>query len=351
MPIQKYIRLIIQISTENNASDIHIEPQDNYYNIRIRINGLLELINNKINNNISNTSNITCQQIINALKIMAKLDISETRLPQDGRINYTNHIDKKNNKYTPLRISTIPTQFGEKMVLRLLNPTLRSFDFSKLGLLPDQIDILNNKIQNKQGLILITGPTGSGKTQLLYSILSKLNDPSKNIITIENPVEANINNITQIQTEDKINLNFSKILRSVLRQDPDIIMIGEIRDQETAQIAINAAETGHLVLASLHTTGTAETINRLIHMGIPYYHIADCLILVIACRLIRINKNNKITRTGVFEIMQINNSIRQLIYDKQSTQKIYKIACEQGMQTLNAVIASRVCCVDKKMHI
>ena len=248
---------------------------------------------------------------------MAKLDISETRFPQDGRININNL-----NKNIPIRVSTIPTQYGEKMVLRILNNNKKLFDFKDLGLLPDQIKILNKNIFKQQGLILVTGPTGSGKTQLLYSILNKINIITKNIVTIENPIEKSIKNITQIQTEDQINLSFDKILKAILRQDPDVIMIGEIRDEKTAKTAIQASETGHLVLASLHTNGTAETINRLIHMGIPNYYIADCLSLIISCRLLKINNS----RVGVYEVMQINNKIKKLIYQKATTQEIYDIA-------------------------
>ena len=319
MGIQDDIKIIIKFGYDNNASDIHIEPQDQYFNIRARKNGLLELIysNNNINNKININTKHSCQQIINALKIMAKLDISETRIPQDGRININNL-----NNNIPIRISTIPTQYGEKMVLRILNNNETLFEFKDLGLLPDQIKILNKNIFKQQGLILVTGPTGSGKTQLLYSILNKINIITKNIVTIENPIEKSIKNITQIQTEDQINLSFDKILKAILRQDPDVIMIGEIRDEKTAKTAIQASETGHLVLASLHTNGTAETINRLIHMGIPNYYIADCLSLIISCRLLKINNS----RVGVYEVMQINNKIKKLIYQKATTQEIYDIA-------------------------
>ena len=353
---KKEIINILDFAVLQNASDIHIEPQEKSFVIRVRIDGILipypDLDDIK-----------SYQHLINSIKIMAKLDISEKRTPQDGSFKYrykpinlpknshtkTKHEiqkilqvsakdankEQKEEHEINIRVSTCPSLFGEKIVLRIIKYSQKLISIDKQGLTGDQIKILNNVINKAQGLILVTGPTGSGKTQLLYSILDKLNSCDINITTIENPVEISIPGVNQIQTQDKIGLNFAKILRAILRQDPDIIMIGEIRDAETANIAINAAETGHLVLATLHTTGVAQAINRLINMGVANYLIADNLSLVIASRLIRLKScNNFKGRTGIFELMPINQKLRSLIFNKASSQNIYECALEDKMLTL-----------------
>ena len=348
---------ILDFAIMQNASDIHIEPGEKTFFIRVRIDGILKPY--------PDLDDIKSHQhLINTIKIMAKLDISEKRQPQDGSFKYRyNTINLTKNSHTKtkheiqnilqvgakvankeqkeeleinIRASTCPSLFGEKIVLRIIKYNQKLISLDKQGLTNDQLKILSKIINKPQGLILVTGPTGSGKTQLLYSILDKLNSPDINIITIENPVEINLTGINQIQTQDKIGLNFAKILRAILRQDPDIIMIGEIRDAETANIAINAAETGHLVLATLHTTGVAQAINRLINMGVANYLIADNLSLVIASRLIRLKtKNNFKGRTGIFELMPINQKLKNLILNKEaSTQNIYECALEDKMLTL-----------------
>jgi type II secretory ATPase GspE/PulE/Tfp pilus assembly ATPase PilB-like protein len=356
----KEIINILDYAVLQNASDIHIEPQEKSFFIRVRIDGILRPY--------PDLDDIKSHQhLINSIKIMAKLDISEKRQPQDGSFKYRyNPINLTKNSHTHpkheiqnilqvgakaanksankaqkqdieinIRVSTCPSLFGEKIVLRIIKYNQKLISLEKQGLTCDQIRILSKIINKPQGLILVTGPTGSGKTQLLYSILDKLNSPDINIITIENPVEISLPGINQIQTQDKIGLNFAKILRAILRQDPDIIMIGEIRDAETANIAINAAETGHLVLATLHTTGVAQAINRLINMGVANYLIADNLSLVIASRLIRLKSSNNFKgRTGIFELMPINQKLRKLIFNKASSQNIYECALEDKMLTL-----------------
>ncbi len=353
---KKEIINILDYAVLQNASDIHIEPQEESFVIRVRVDGILRPY--------PDLDDIKSHQhLINTIKIMAKLDISEKRQPQDGSFKYRyNTINLTKNSHTKtkheiqnilqvgakvankeqkeeleinIRASTCPSLFGEKIVLRIIKYNQKIISLDKQGLTCDQIRILSKIINKPQGLILVTGPTGSGKTQLLYSILDNLNSPDINIITIENPVEISLPGINQIQTQDKIGLNFAKILRAILRQDPDIIMIGEIRDAQTANIAINAAETGHLVLATLHTTGVAQAINRLINMGVANYLIADNLSLVIASRLIRLKtKNNFKGRTGIFELMPITQKLRNLIFNKASSIKIYECALEDKMLTL-----------------
>lgn len=269
-PLIKFVDNMILHAFQQNASDIHIESYENICRIRHRQHGILFLVN-EIPQQLA-------VRIVTRLKVMAKLNIAEKRLPQDGRFQL-NHID--------IRMNTCPTHFGEKVVLRLLNSNLISLDIHQLGLLEDQQALFINAISRPQGMILVTGPTGSGKTVTLYSALNYLNQSEKNISTVEDPIEIRLHGINQVNINTKIGLDFSTVLRAFLRQDPDIIMIGEIRDLETAEIAVQASQTGHLVLSTLHTNSAIETITRLRAIGIPSYNLAESISLIIAQRLIR----------------------------------------------------------------
>jgi type IV pilus assembly protein PilB len=261
---------VIGDAITKEASDIHFEPYNDFYRIRFRIDGLLY--------QILSPDMALANRIIARLKIMANLDIAERRLPQDGRFNFQTH---------DCRISTCPTLHGEKIVIRILNPEGTSLKIKDLGLESQQLEFLTQAIQRPQGMILVTGPTGSGKTVSLYSVLQELNSIHKNISSVEDPVEINLSGINQVHVNAKIGLDFADVLRTFLRQDPDIIMVGEIRDTITAEIAVKAAQTGHLVLSTLHTNNTVESVTRLLNMGIPAYNLHSTLILIVAQRLIR----------------------------------------------------------------
>lgn len=269
-PLIKFVDHIIKLAIQQSASDIHIEPYATACRIRYRRDGMLQEAN-------TIPANLTIR-LIARLKVMAKLDITERRLPQDGRFQW-NNID--------IRINTCPTQHGEKVVLRLLDVSKMILDLSLLGLSIAQKETLITKISASQGLILVTGPTGSGKSVTLYSALSYLNTPDKNISTVEDPVEIHLPGINQVSINPKINLSFASILKTLLRQDPDVLMIGEIRDKETAEITLQAAETGHLVLSTLHTNSAIETISRLKSLGISNHDIVSSLTLIISQRLVK----------------------------------------------------------------
>lgn len=274
-PVSRFIHQIFLDAIRKKASDIHFEPYENYYRIRLRCDGIL----------------IKSQQpaiqlgkrLASRLKILAKLDIAEKRLPQDGRIK----LNLSNGISIDMRVSTLPTLWGEKIVLRLLNSNKKHLNIDKLGFTPPQQQLYLNALHKPQGMILVTGPTGSGKTVSLYAGITQLNSDEVNISTAEDPIEINLSGINQTQINHKINFDFSQALRTFLRQDPDIVMVGEIRDVETAEIAIKAAQTGHLVLSTLHTNSAAETLIRLNSMGIEAFKLASALTLIIAQRLVR----------------------------------------------------------------
>jgi type IV pilus assembly protein PilB len=273
-PLIKFVDDIIQHALQKSASDIHIEPYETHCRIRYRQDGILY--------EITEIANTLASRLITRLKVIARLDISERRLPQDGRFQL-----QQMQTAIDIRINTCPTLFGEKIVLRLLDVNKQSLQVETLGFTPSQKKIFLKKIVAPQGLILVTGPTGSGKTVTLYSALHHLNTATKNISTVEDPVEIQLEGINQVNINPKIGLSFSSILRTLLRQDPDIIMIGEIRDTETAEIAIQAAQTGHLVFSTLHTNNAIETLSRLRAMNIASYNLVNSLSLIIAQRLIR----------------------------------------------------------------
>lgn len=354
-PTVKLTDSILREATAMQASDIHIEPFADFVRVRFRVDGAL-YTNSKLPVE-------SYPAVLARIKIMAELDISERRIPQDGKISL--EIDGKKYDY---RVSTLPTIYGEKIVIRIFDTSDDHSNIEQLGLNPEQEKKVKRMISYPHGILLLTGPTGSGKTTTLYSFLKHLNNDEVNITTIEDPVENNLDGVNQIQVNPKVNLTFAASLRSILRQDPNVIMIGEIRDEETAEIAVKAAITGHLVLSTLHTNNAHGTISRLIDMGIPRYLVADALIGAISQRLVRklcpyckkehittesemadlgLTKPGKIYepcgcqrcngtgyhgRTAVFEILNLNSNIKKSIEDPNfSMDNIFRTCIENGM--------------------
>src|SRR2546428_11146283 len=277
-PVVRLVNLILTDSIKRGASDIHIEPYEKDFRVRFRIDGVLY--------EIMHPPMKLKDAIISRLKIMAKLDISEKRLPQDGRIKIKVNLSGKPRE-VDYRVSVLPTLFGEKIVLRLLDKNQLMLDMTRLGFEPESLMKFEKAILKPYGMVLVTGPTGSGKTNTLYSSINRINTPETNIITAEDPVEFNLHGINQVQIKEQIGLNFAAALRSFLRQDPNIILVGEVRDLETAEIAVKAALTGHLVLSTLHTNDAPSTINRLMNMGIEPFLVSTSVNLICAQRLVR----------------------------------------------------------------
>jgi len=272
-PVVKYVNKILLDAINKGASDVHFEPYEKRYRIRYRIDGILsEIASPPIN---------LAAKLTARIKVMSRMDISERRVPQDGRIKLK--LSKK--RAIDFRVNTCPTLFGEKVVLRILDPSSAQLGIDALGYEPEQKELYMNALSNPYGMILVTGPTGSGKTVSLYTGLNILNLPETNISTAEDPAEINLEGINQVNVNDKVGLTFAEALKAFLRQDPDIIMVGEIRDLETASIAIKAAQTGHLVLSTLHTNDAPQTLTRLMNMGVPAFNIATSVNLIIAQRL------------------------------------------------------------------
>ncbi len=366
-PIVTLVKEIIEKAARQRASDIHIEPMETYIRVRYRIDGALY--------ERMRYSPSVLSSIIARIKIIGGMDISEKRKPQDGRI--TQMVDRV--EYD-IRVSILPTVYGEKVVMRLAMKTALNREKSQLGLKPYEMEQLDYILKNPHGIILVTGPTGSGKSTTLYTALSELNTEDVNIITVEDPVEANIDGINQVQTNNKADLTFASALRSILRQDPDIIMIGEIRDQETASIAVQASITGHLVVSTLHTNSTAATVTRLEDMGLESYLIADSVVGIIAQRLVRrlcpackkakeateeekkllnVPENQPLTiyepcgcpqcsetgykgRIGVYEIMKMSPALRRIISKREGAEKLKEQAMAEGMRTLRISSAEYV---------
>jgi len=369
-PIIKIVNGILIKAIKLGASDIHFEPYERMLRVRYRIDGVLRR-DMSLPIQIKNA-------MTSRLKIMAKLDIAEKRLPQDGRIKL--RLGKGGEM--DFRVSSIPTLFGEKVVLRLLDKSALQLDMTKLGFEESSLADLKTAIHRPVGMILVTGPTGSGKTTTLYSALSELNKESENIITAEDPIEYNFMGINQVQMHEEIGLTFASALRSFLRQDPDIIMVGEIRDFETAQIAVQAALTGHLVLSTVHTNDAPGTINRLIDMGIEPFLISSAVILILAQRLIRkicmdcrepikvhpqllidlgippdevkslqvykgkgcsiCNNTGYKGRLGLYEVMPLKEEIKELVLSRASNSEIKKEAIRLGMKTLRQSGISKI---------
>lgn len=365
-PIVQLVKTMIEQAARQRASDIHIEALEKVVRVRFRIDGALY---EKYTYDIH-----LLAAIIARIKIIGGMDISEKRKPQDGRI--TMQVDRK--EYD-IRVSMLPTVYGEKCVMRLAQKRLLTKNKAELGLSPEELIEFDNMLKHPNGILLVTGPTGSGKSTTLYTALSELNSEEVNIITVEDPVEANIDGVNQVQVNAKAQMTFANALRSILRQDPDIIMIGEIRDAETAEIAVQASITGHLVVSTLHTNSAAGTITRLIDMGVESYLLADCMIGVIAQRLVRrlcpackieteateeekkilrvsdsgplklykacgcpqCNNTGYIGRIGIYEMMRMSPELKHIISQRGSTQEITRVALEQGMSTLR-MSASRM---------
>lgn len=357
-PVSRFINQILLDAVRKGASDIHFEPYEAMYRVRLRCDGILV--------EVQQPPSHLSRRLSARLKILAKLDIAERRLPQDGRIKL------KLNQSTAIdmRVSTLPTLFGEKIVLRLLDSSSSNLDIDKLGYSEVQKQLYLNALRKPQGMILMTGPTGSGKTVSLYTGLNLLNRPEVNISTAEDPVEINLPGINQVQVQPKIGFGFAQALRSFLRQDPDIVMVGEIRDLETAEIAIKAAQTGHLVLSTLHTNSAAETIVRLSNMGIASFNLASSLSLIIAQRLARrlcrhckqpqhlspalqelgLNQQDGLYRAnpqgcnecnqgysgrvGIYEVMPFDDAMAEALVKGASVQSLEMLARKNGMLTL-----------------
>jgi type IV pilus assembly protein PilB len=364
-PIIKLVNLILTDSVKRGASDIHLEPYETEMRVRFRVDGVLQTV-------MSPPLRLK-DAMTSRIKIMAKLDIAEKRLPQDGRIMIKYRADGK-KKELDFRVSSVPTLYGEKIVMRLLDKENLRLDMTKLGFEPESLKKFERNILRPYGMVLVTGPTGSGKTNTLYSSVSRLNTVDTNIMTAEDPVEFQLSGINQVQMKEQIGLNFAAALRAFLRQDPNIILVGEIRDFETAEIAVKAALTGHLVLSTLHTNDAPSTISRLMNMGIEPFLVATSVNLICAQRLVRricanckqelevpeqalidagyspeeakktkiyhgkgcstCGKGGYKGRTGLYEVMEINDELRELILVGASALELKKKAIEQGMITL-----------------
>src|SRR2546421_6745764 len=364
-PVVRLVNVVLMSAIQKGASDTHIEPYEKELRIRYRIDGILY--------NIMNPPMKFRDAIVSRVKIMSKLDIAEKRLPQDGRIKI-----RFNENGTPkeidFRVSVLPTLFGEKIVLRLLDKDKLMLDMTKLGFEPESLTKFEAAILRPWGMVLVTGPTGSGKTNTLYSAIAKVNTPQTNIMTAEDPVEFNLVGVNQVNVKESIGLNFAAALRSFLRQDPNIILVGEIRDFETAEIAVKAALTGHLVLSTLHTNDTPITSNRLMNMGIEPFLVASSVHLICAQRLVRrictqckveaplpvpalvqagyteeiaktvkpmkgegcerCNKTGYKGRVGLYEVMAVSTELRELILVGASGLELRRKAIDEGMITL-----------------
>jgi type IV pilus assembly protein PilB len=303
-PIVKFVKKVLLDAVKQGASDIHFEPYEKDYRVRFRTDGMLR--------EVVNPPRSLAPRLAARLKVMSQMDISERRVPQDGRIQM-----KLSQKRTiDFRVNALPTLYGEKIVLRILDPSSAQIGIDALGYEADQKGLYLEALHRPQGMILVTGPTGSGKTVSLYTGLNILNEPERNISTAEDPVEINMQGINQVLVNPKVGLNFAEALRSFLRQDPDVIMVGEIRDLQTAEIAIKAAQTGHLVMSTVHTNNAAETVTRLLNMGIPAFNIAASVTLIIAQRLARrLCKHCAEPQTTVPEgaLLEMGFTIEQLI--------------------------------------
>ena len=360
-PIVRFVNKILLDAINQGGSDIHFEPYEKNYRIRVRQDGILRQV-------ASPPINLA-PRLAARIKVMSRLDISERRVPQDGRFK----MKLSKRRSIDFRVSTCPTLFGEKVVMRILDPTSAQIGIDALGYEPEQKKLFLEAIHKPQGMVLVTGPTGSGKTVSLYTALNILNTDEKNISTAEDPVEINLSGINQVNVNPKAGLYFSSALKSFLRQDPDIVMVGEIRDLETAEIAVKAAQTGHLVLSTLHTNSAAETIVRLMNMGIPAYNLAASVTLIIAQRLLRKlcdNCKEKITipeeellrigfdktelneinlyapkgcdkctdgykgRTGIYEVMPVDEELGKIIMNGANVIELNNFAIEKGMVSI-----------------
>ena len=367
-PVVRFINKVLLDAIRKGASDIHFEPYEARYRIRYRLDGVLK--------NVAGPPIQMSRRLSSRLKVMAGLDIAEKRVPQDGRIK----LNLSRNKSIDFRVSTCPTLFGEKVVLRILDSSATKLGIEQLGFDTDQQVIYHNAVKKPYGMILSTGPTGSGKTVSLYTALQMLNDEGRNISTVEDPVEIRVHGINQVQQNTKQGMTFARALRAFLRQDPDVIMVGEIRDLETAEIAIKAAQTGHLVLSTLHTNDAPQSITRLMNMGVPSYNITSAVNIIVAQRLLRTlhtcKKKMELPpeallqagfqkheledlklyqpggcsecnegyrgRTGIFEVMPITDDIARIILEEGNAIRIAEQARKEGILDLRQSALKKV---------
>jgi type IV pilus assembly protein PilB len=360
-PVVKLLNFIILQAVKDKASDVHLEPFEHDFKVRYRVDGVLY--------ELEPPPQHLATALISRVKVKAGMDIAETRLPQDGRIDMT-----IGGRSVDLRVSTLPTMFGESCVLRILDRSVVSLDLSQVGMRPDELATFRSFLTRPHGIILVTGPTGSGKTTTLYSALNEANDPSIKIITTEDPVEYDLAGIVQVQVNEEIGVTYSRCLRSILRQDPDMILVGEIRDRETAQIAIEASLTGHVVFSTVHTNDAPLAVTRMVDIGVEPFLLAATLEAIVAQRLVRrvcvackvlYDPTHEVLlelglsaddvagkqfaygkgcddchftgfrgRTAIFEILQLTDRMRELIMDGVATDTVRQVAKEQGMRSL-----------------
>ena len=343
-PIIRMINALLTQAARDNASDIHIEPFETYSMVRFRVDGTLR--------DVVRPRRELHAALVSRIKIMASLDIAEKRLPQDGRITL-----RIGGRPMDVRVSTLPTGHGERAVLRLLDKEAGRLDLARLGMSPDLLRRFDHLIAQPHGIVLVTGPTGSGKTTTLYAALSRLDSKSTNILTVEDPIEYDLDGVGQTQVNARIDMTFAKALRSILRQDPDVVMIGEIRDVETAQIAVQASLTGHLVLATLHTNDSISAVTRLIDMGIEPFLLSSSLIGIMAQRLVRklcpsCREEDPVTgkwravgclhcgrsgyqgRTGIYEIVSVDDAMRGLIHQSAGEGELRAAARANGFRSM-----------------
>ena len=345
-PVVSYVQQLLEQAVALKASDLHFEPYEHQYRVRMRIDGELR--------EVASPHMALKDRLASRIKVMSRLDIAEKRLPQDGRMK----LHLASGRELDLRVSTLPTLFGEKLVIRVLDSAQAQLDLGRLGYEPEDLERLLGAIRAPHGLVLVTGPTGSGKTTTLYAALDRINDRTRNIMTVEDPIEYELPGVGQTQVNAKIDLTFAKALRAILRQDPDVIMIGEIRDFETAQIAIQASLTGHLVLATLHTNDAPSAVTRLTDMGVEPFLLSSSLLGVLAQRLVRklcphcrraddrglwhpvgceqCNHTGYKGRTGIYELMVADDKIRALIHNRAAESKVFVAAEAAGLRSMRA---------------
>jgi general secretion pathway protein E len=351
-PIIRFINAVLTEAVKENASDVHIEPYENRLGVRFRIDGVLQ--------EVLQTRRALAPLVVSRIKVMSKLDIAEKRLPQDGRISL-----RIAGRAVDVRVSTMPSGHGERVVLRLLDKQAGRLDLASLGMDEASMAVMDDLIHKPHGIILVTGPTGSGKTTTLYAALERINDNSRNIMTVEDPIEYFIDGIGQSQVNTKVEMTFARGLRAILRQDPDVVMVGEIRDLETAEIAVQASLTGHLVLSTLHTNTASGAVTRLRDMGVEPFLLSSSLIGVLAqrlvrvlddktkvaytasdyeCRTLKVDPDNPPTlyraaadadngfrgRTGIYELIAVDDDMRTMIHDGVSEQQLERYARTKG---------------------
>ena len=343
-PIIRMLNALLSQAVRERASDIHIEPFETYSVVRYRIDGTLR--------DVVRPRRALHAALVSRVKIMASLDIAEKRLPQDGRIML-----RLGGRPVDVRVSTLPTGHGERAVLRLLDKERGRLEPEKLGMAPETLSALDRLVRQPHGIVLVTGPTGSGKTTTLYAMLSRLDSSTTNIMTVEDPIEYDLEGIGQTQVNPRIDMDFARALRAILRQDPDVIMIGEIRDLETAQIAVQASLTGHLVLATLHTNDSAAAVTRLLDMGIEPFLLSSSTLGILAQRLLRklctecrrqdadgqwhavgcpaCSQSGYLGRTGIYELLEVDERIRSAIHEREGEQKLRELARARSFRTLN----------------